>query len=345
MRFKKLSALLLSAAILLSIAGCSSTDTSSAQGSASGSASGSAAVATQPANTAAATEQVDTYFTIPASRDDSVEIPVGVTVPALEEGESCPVVLLVHGFLGSKDEEFGFYANNTDETYDYESIADQLLTLGIGTIRIDQAGSGESKDDFLNYTLENSVSDLQDAYNYCMEEYSFDASRVGLVGWSMGGKVGPKFIAQNDNISTMVLLNPAGDNGNTSLLTAAGAGLDWKALEAGLKDGKVFNETASGFAGRDLYMSAAFFEQVNASTTGDEVTAFMKKDGNHGLMIYGDVDSVINPETYTWLIENAGIEYVCVPGMDHDLGLESDRPDFTNIVIDTTVSYLNRFLG
>lgn len=327
---KKLTAWLLAAALLLSLAACAPGGAASSEGEAG-----------QSAQTA---EAVDTYFTIPASRDNEVEIPVGVTVPALEEGETCPVAVLVHGFLGSKDEEFGFYANATGETYAYESMADQLLELGIGTIRIDQPGSGESKDDFRNYTLENSVSDLQDAFDWCMEEYPFDAARVGLVGWSMGGKVGPKFAAQNEEISAMVLLNPAGDNGSNALLTAAGACLDWENLNAAAQaQGEVYNEAASSVVGHDLYMSKDFFDQVNASTTGDEVTAFVQ-NGGHGLLVYGDEDSVINPTTYTWLIENSGMEYVCVPGMDHDLGLESNRPDYTRIVLDTTVSYLYRHL-
>ena len=337
MQKKKLLALLLALILSLSMTAC-------------GNAAPPAAENTEPSTTAPAepaaarADAVDTYFILPASRDSAVEIPVGVTVPALEEGETCPVAVLVHGFLGSKDEEFGFFANATEDTYDYESMADQLLSLGIGTIRIDQPGSGESKDDFRNYTPDNCVSDLQDAYDHCMETYPFDAARVGLVGWSMGGKVGPQFAAQNSNIQTMVLLNPAADNGNSSLLTAAGAALDWKVLDAkAQKDGEVFNETASGFVGHDLYMSKAFFDQVNNSKTGDSLIAFTKA-GGHGLMVYGDKDSVINPVTYQWVIEKSGMEYLCVPGMDHDLGLESDRPDFTRIVLDAAVSYVYRYL-
>ena len=333
---KKQIAFWLTGAMVLTLTACDS-GAPAASGSTPAESSSSAAAAQS-------TEVVDTYFTIPSSRDEAVEIPVGVTVPALEEGETCPVALLVHGFLGSKDEEFGFYANATEETYDYESMADQLLSLGIGTIRIDQPGSGESTDDFRNYTLDNSVSDLQDAYDYCMSEYPFDETKVGLVGWSMGGKVGPKFVSQNDNVSAVVLLNPAGDNGNNSLLTAAAANLDWEALDAVAQaNGEVLNEGASSFVGRDLYMSKDFFDQINASTTGDEITAFIQAGGN-GLLVYGDKDSVINPTTYQWMIENTGMEYVCVPGMDHDLGLESDRPDYTRIVLDTTVSYLYHHL-
>ena len=330
---KKSISLLLSIAVIFSLAACSSVTPSASDNDSIESSSVSY------------TEAVNDYFTIPASRDEAIEIPVGVTVPSLEEGEYCPVAILVHGFLGSKDEEFGFYANATDETYPYESMADQLLSLGIGTIRIDQPGSGESKDDFRNYTLENSVSDLQDAFDYCMDTYPFDESKVGLVGWSMGGKVGPKFISQNDCVSTLVLLNPAGDNGNNALLTAAAANLDWENLSAiAQENSEVLNEGASSFVGHDLYMSKAFFDQVNASVTGDEITAFIEAGGN-GLMIYGDKDNVINPTTYQWLVDNSGIEYVCIPGMDHDLGLESNRPDYTRIVLDMTTSYLYRHLA
>jgi len=324
--------LVLLLAMVLALGACNTPGDTTADGQENGSTSGTVS--------AALSEKVDTYFTIASSRDPDVEIPIGVTVPALKEGETCPVVVLVHGFLGSKDEEFGFFANAGQNEYPYESMADRLLEFGIGTIRADQPGSGESKDDFRNYTLNNSVSDIQDAFNYCMEKYPFDSERVGLVGWSMGGKVGPKFISQNSNISTMVLLNPAGDNGNTSLLTAAGAGLDWENLnKVAQAEGEVYNETASSFAGRKLVMSKEFFDQMNASVTGDEIISFIN-GGGHGMMIYGDKDSVINPETYQWMTEFTGIESECIPEMDHDLGLESNRPDFTEKVLDMTVAFL-----
>lgn len=350
---KRVGALLLSLLTVFSVVGCTpiNAEDSTSNGSATAETTQTKAeslgeysfIAVAQTDEQTAT-QTDTYFTLPASRDNSVRIPVGVTMPALGKGESCPVVVLVHGFLGSKDEEFGFFANATQENYQYESMASQLLSLGIGTIRIDQPGSGESQDDFRNYTLENSVSDLQDAYDYCMKNFAFDAEKVGVVGWSMGGKVGPKFISQNSNISAMVLLNPAADNGNNSLLTASAAGLDWEVLEkTAFADGEVENETASEFAGRKLVMSKAFFEQVDDSKTGDEIIRFLK-DGGSGWMIYGDKDSVINPTTYQWIDENTDMEVVCIPGMDHDLGLESGRPDFTRTVLDLTVSALYRAL-
>jgi hypothetical protein len=86
-------------------------------------------------------------------------------------------------------------------------------------------------------------------------------------------------------------------------------------------------------------MSKDFFEQVNNSTTGDELTAYAAS-GKSALMIYGDVDTVINPETYTWTIANTGIDYICIPGMDHFLGLADERPDIVNLVINLTISRL-----
>lgn len=334
---KKPVSILLALVIIFAFAACG-------QGTQTQSQSESTSASSNVASTSASSEAVDSYFTLPSSRDPSVEIPVGVTVPSLQPGDTCPVVLLVHGFLGSKDEKLGFFANATDETYAYQSITEQLLALGIGTIRIDQSGCGDSKDDFRNYTMVNSVSDLQDAYDYCMANYSFDSTKVGLVGWSMGGKVGPLFVSKNSDISTMVLLNPAADNGNNSLLTAAEAGLDWEVLKAEVQaKGEVYNKVASDSEGRDIIMSKAFFDQVDNSKTGDEITAFIQ-NGGHGLMVYGDQDTIINPTTYQWVISRSGMEYYCVPGMDHVLGLR-DRPDITRIVLDATVSYLYRYLS
>ena len=207
-------------------------------------------------------------------------------------------------------------------------------------------GHGDSKDAFVNYTPANCASDLQDAYDYCMKHYDFDPARVAYLGWSMGGKVGPIFVDNNDEIDLVVYLNPAGDNGNNALITAKEAGLDWAKLEVpAAREGTVYNEfVAENSELKDAVMSFEYFKQVDESVSGDLTMKFAPKPDHKGLVIYGDRDCVINPTTYKWMVEESGLEYVCIPGMDHDLGLETDRPDFTNIVIDIAVSFINRFI-
>lgn len=283
------------------------------------------------------------YINIPASRDKGTEIPVGATIPEASDGGKVPVVVMVHGFLGTKD-EWGFYYGATEEERGFDSIAARLYELGIGTIRVDMPGNGDSADDFRNYTLEKCRGDLEDGYRYCMEKYGFDPCRVGFLGWSMGAKIGSVFLLEHPEIKNAVLLNPAGDNGGRSIMNAVQAGLDYKGLrEVALKKGEVLNEAATEVFGHEFYMSKDFFDQVDASETGDEIRQYISS-GRRGLMIYGDSDSSISKETYKWLRENTGIQSLCVQDMDHDMGLESERPDFTITVTDTVAAFYNCYL-
>lgn len=284
------------------------------------------------------------YFEIPAGRDSSVMIPVGVTLPEKPlEGEKVPVVILQHGYLGNKD-EWGFYYGATVEERGFDSIAKRLAEVGIGTIRVDMPGSGDSKDDFRNYVLDKCRSDLKDAFEYCMKEFPFDKDRIGFLGWSMGAKIGTTFLLEYKEISPSVFLNPAGDNGGRSIMNAAAAGLDYSGMMAtALKEGEAMNEAAAEVFGHDFYVTKDFFDQVEASKTGDEIRQYID-EGRKGLLIYGDSDSTISPQTYEWLRQNSGIPNICIQDMDHDMGLESGRPDYTNTVIDIVTAYFNCYL-
>jgi pimeloyl-ACP methyl ester carboxylesterase len=285
---------------------------------------------------------VDTYFTIPASRDGNINIPVGVTMPALGRGNQCPVALLIHGIGGSKDEGYGVYANPMNLDYGYVSLSERLLNIGIGTIRIDQPGHGDSNEDFRKYTIQNSLSDIRDSYDYCLTHFPFAESRVGVVGWSIGGKIGAEFVSENRNVSSLVLINPAASNGMSAL---AGFIPEWNEFKKTAEQtGKAYWRDFSVLIDKPVYLSKDFFEQWENTMTGDKI-AELHKSGRHGLMIYGDKDDIINPETYRWICENGHIDCCCIPDMDHELGTVNNRPDQTNTVLNLTTATLNMDLA
>lgn len=291
------------------------------------------------------TEAAIDEFTVTASRDANVQINSVIAMPELEAGEKCPVVVIFHGFLGCK-EESGLYFPIGEDT-GFESIAESLQEKGIATISFDQAGCGTSTETLESYTLENNVSDMEDVYNYCAENYAIDTENVAVLGHSMGGKLAPLYASGHDEISVMVLLNPAGDNGGNSLITAAAAGLDYETMDAEAAkstDGKVINQGLTDFFKKDIYMSVDYFKQVDASTTGDEVKDFVAS-GKKGLLIYGDKDTIINPDTYSWLVKNTGIENICVKGMTHELGLDIDDDKMTADVVASTVDFISGAFG
>lgn len=137
---------------------------------------------------------INAAFSIPSPRGPGIEIPIGVTVPAVAPGTLCPVALLVHGLFSNKDED-GLFAGVVSAQY--TTLAEQLLELGIGTIRADMPGYGDSKEPYLTNCLSADVEDFQTAFDYCMARYPFDPQRIGLVGNSKGAKVGMRLICRN----------------------------------------------------------------------------------------------------------------------------------------------------
>ena len=69
--------------------------------------------------------------------------------PVLATGERCPMVMLMHGFGGSKEGPM------------FEIIADSLAAHGIASIRFDFNGHGESEGDFSEMTVPNEIAGVQ----------------------------------------------------------------------------------------------------------------------------------------------------------------------------------------
>lgn len=92
------------------------------------------------------------------------------------EGAGWPLVVLCHGFTGSRggDGHFG-------------PLAARLAHAGIASIAMDFPGCGESEEPFTAYTLTNIRADMTAAIAYMGVTYGADTTRLGLVGHSMGG--------------------------------------------------------------------------------------------------------------------------------------------------------------
>ena len=121
-----------------------------------------------------------------------VQVPDG-----LAEGEKCPVVILMHGFMGNKD---GMLEKLT---------ADKLALNGIASVRFDFNGHGESEGEFSNMTVPNEIEDAKLDYEY-VKSLPF-AGDIALTGHSQGGVVASMTAGDlgSDNVKCVVLLAPA----------------------------------------------------------------------------------------------------------------------------------------
>ncbi len=121
-----------------------------------------------------------------------------ISVPPLKNNETCPMVILMHGFTSSKDESL------------LVAIADKLKEKGIASIRFDFNGHGQSEGDFQNMTVLNEIEDAKKIYEY-VNSLPY-VNKIALLGHSQGGVVSAMLAGElgSEKISRLVLLAPAG---------------------------------------------------------------------------------------------------------------------------------------
>ena len=106
-------------------------------------------------------------------------IPATVCLPIRTGDETFPAVVMLHG-TGSNREEAG---------NGYKMLAPWMAENGIASIRIDFAGSGDSKSDYVEYTWTSGASDAFAAADFLGKLAAVDPARIGIMGWSQGGSV------------------------------------------------------------------------------------------------------------------------------------------------------------
>jgi len=116
---------------------------------------------------------------------------------SLPEKENTPIVIIIHGFKGTK--EYYPFVNNSVKP---------LTDAGIAVLRIDCRGSGESDLEFKNMTITSESEDVLTSINY-VKTLDTDSKRIGLIGISMGAAAILMAIKQNPEIKTLVFWSPA----------------------------------------------------------------------------------------------------------------------------------------
>lgn len=115
-----------------------------------------------------------------------------------------PVVLMLHGFTGQKNElpiaqwDIGLFGYT----------AAKLAENGIATLRIDFHGSGDSAGRWEDTTFSGQIEDATLAFDYLGAVPDIDGTRVGVLGYSQGGLVGSHLAALRPRVSALVLWAP-----------------------------------------------------------------------------------------------------------------------------------------
>lgn len=93
--------------------------------------------------------------------------------------ERFPTVLICHGLGGNKAGCCRLYVH----------IAKALTNCGIGALRFDFRGAGDSEGEFSEMTVKGMISDALASLEYLGQRPDVDADRLGIMGCSFGGTI------------------------------------------------------------------------------------------------------------------------------------------------------------
>ena len=232
------------------------------------------------------------------------EIPVTIVIP--EGNGPFPLVVINHGHGGSRQENGGF-----------AGVAKALSARGIASIRMDFPGCGDSKVSFMENNLTNMISDSNACRDFMVKNYPIDKKNMGLLGYSMGGRVSLAImLSKNNPYKAAGLLAPATYPYDTPQNQAN--------YRTALKDG-VYKQP---WYGRDLTISPKFYEDLFAF---DKVLENLPKM-NNVMIVYGDKDDMVPPAVCRAAADKLGAKTVEVKDADHGYGFYSDQPAVTALV-------------
>jgi dipeptidyl aminopeptidase/acylaminoacyl peptidase len=247
-----------------------------------------------------------------ATEETVVKIPRGdaTIVGTLElpkDVQKPPVVLLLHGFTGSRDE---LPIKDTDEGV-FSRTARLLAERGVGSLRIDFTGSGESSGKWEDVTAQSEIADALAAFDWLKGQTTVDPEKIHVLGWSLGGLVAAHVAAERP-VASATLWAPAQ---NPAYNFAHFLGND--AVEAAIADPDADKVVEIKLPwGATTNLKTNFFKSL---TTVDPVAAIATYKGPL-LVIVGTKDTVVTPQPAggeIFLAYHDGPEKLLVLPTDH----------------------------
>lgn len=144
------------------------------------------------------------------NKKDNISLGGTLTLPS--KNGKFPVVVLISG-SGAQNRDSELLGHKP-----FLVIADYLTKKGIGVLRFDDRGVGESKGDRSTSTIKDFATDVSAAVEYLKTRKEVNAKKIGLVGHSEGGVIAPMVAANSKDISYIVLLAGTGIPGDELLM-------------------------------------------------------------------------------------------------------------------------------
>ncbi len=243
---------------------------------------------------------------------------------SLPQSESAvPAVLMLHGFASSRNEVGDMYMR----------LAASLAERGIASLRIDFRGWGESAGGMVDSTVSGMVEDAGLAYEYLSGLESIDSTRIGVLGFSLGGGIAVAAAGENpDSYKSMALWSTFGNLHDIFIEELGQDNFDTAAAEG---------EVTIDLGFRMVTLGSEFF-------TGLEDYDYQTEFANYSgalMVIAGSEDG--SAEFLDWYRENAQgaikASYL-VEGADHIYNVLTDDQTNAHAVIEATAAWFDMSL-
>ena len=140
-------------------------------------------------------------------KNNEANISLAGTLTLPNKNGKFPVVILISG-SGPQDRDESFMGHKP-----FLVLSDYLTRQGIGVLRFDDRGVGESTGNFGNATTEDFSKDVLSAIAYLKTRNDVDIKNIGLIGHSEGGIIAPLAANNSKDVAFMVLLASTGISG------------------------------------------------------------------------------------------------------------------------------------
>lgn len=240
-----------------------------------------------------------------------------------------PVVLMLHGFTGQKD-EFPMAGGKTGL---FAHAAARLAENGIASLRIDFNGSGESDGIWEETTFSGQIKDAVLAFDYLQALPTVDVTTIGILGYSQGGLVGGHLSALRPEASAVVLWAPV-TNPVATYSTIMGADTVKNAM-SGSADAVT---TAKLSWGGETKLKGTFFKELPQVTP---VGAIGRYPGPLRVIV-GSKETIVTPQPAAGQIlldYHDGPEDLVTVDSDHDWNAGTTTKTVDEVLLPATVEW------
>lgn len=246
-------------------------------------------------------------------KNEGRDIPATFVLPS-GEGKF-PLVVMHHGFAGSRQESGGF-----------ERIAEALAKEGIASIRFDFAGCGDSKTPYTEYNFTNNKSDSKACLNYALENEKIDKDQIGILGYSMGGRISILLTQEDNPYKAMALLAPAAFTSDTDAI---------KEAESNYKEAQKTGSIKLEWFGQELEVGEQYYKEFIDSCKNIDAM----KNIVPTLLMYGDKDTTVPSATTLNCGEKLNAQIVKIKNADHGFGFYSGEKEYGDQVVKATIEF------